>query len=100
MEGTSANIMTITAGTRNSRCTIIARRAGHIRCMICGALPSIFRRSITHSVFRRVQDLTVTDPEPNRQLAAWLFSFQSALNARDIPSVTALFAPDECYWRD
>jgi putative flavoprotein involved in K+ transport len=30
----------------------------------------------------------------------WLAAFQSSLNARDIPSVTELFAPDECYWRD
>jgi putative flavoprotein involved in K+ transport len=47
-----------------------------------------------------MQESTVTDLEPSRQLNDWLFSFETALNARDIASVTALFAADDCYWRD
>lgn len=33
-------------------------------------------------------------------VSVWLTAFEAALNARDIEAVTALFAGDECFWRD
>lgn len=42
----------------------------------------------------------MTGGQYDGELRIWLDAFQAALSARNVESVCALFASDECYWRD
>jgi putative flavoprotein involved in K+ transport len=46
------------------------------------------------------EEQKVKSGQHDRALEHWLDGFQAALAARDTGAVLALFAPDECYWRD
>ncbi|MFZ4809245.1 MAG: NAD(P)-binding domain-containing protein [Hyphomicrobiaceae bacterium] len=41
-----------------------------------------------------------TPGHDNEEIDRWLSAFSAALDRQDIPAVTALFDPHECFWRD
>ena len=42
----------------------------------------------------------MTTAGATREINLWLSQFEAALDANDAKAVAALFAPEECYWRD